>query len=137
MRHSFKLAVVVVAVLAIPSIAIAAGSSNQTWAVNCSREQYKPARIVLSCGDAGIWLGQLKWSRWTATTATGSGAYNENTCTPTCSAGHTVSRPVNVTLSKVHTCPGRAHRAFGLATFTFPNGQPPQAYRHFKFSCPF
>jgi hypothetical protein len=118
MRNALKLAVVA-AVLAIPSIALAAGTSNQTWAINCTREQYKPARIILSCGDAGIWLGRLKWSRWTATTAQATGAYNENTCTPTCSAGPTVSKPVDVTLSSPRTCPGHAHAAFGRATFTF------------------
>ncbi len=135
MGRWLKLAVVV-AILAVPSIAAAAGTGNQTWAITCLREHYKPARIILACGDAGIWLGQLKWSRWTETTAKASGAYNENTCTPTCVAGHIVSRPVEVTLSKPRTCPGRAHPAFGLATFTFPSGAPPHAYRRFTFRCP-
>jgi hypothetical protein len=136
MRHSVKL-VVVVALLAVPSIAVAAGSANQTWAINCTREQYKPARIIVSCGDAGIWLGKLKWTRWNGHTAQANGVYNENTCTPTCAAGHNVSRPVRVTLSQPRTCPGHAHPAFKRATFAFPSGAPPAAYHRFTFSCPY
>ena len=136
MRRSVKLAMVVTVVLTVPSIALAA-SSNRTWAINCTREQYKPARIILTCGDAGIWLGRLNWSHWTRTTATATGTFNWNTCTPSCAAGHNVSRPVRVVLSKPKTCPGQAHRAFGHAAFTFPSGGPPFRYRQTTFSCPY
>jgi hypothetical protein len=134
MHTALKIAVVV-ALMVVP--AAATGAGNQTWAINCTREQYKPARIILSCGDAGIWLGKLEWSRWTGKTAVATGAYNENTCTPTCSAGHNVSGPVSVTLSQPRVCPGHAHPAFRRATFTFPSGAPPHAYHRFTFSCPY
>jgi hypothetical protein len=135
MARALKIAVVV-AVLAVPSLAFAAGPGTQARAITCLTEHYKPARIILACGDAGIWLGRLKWSRWTASTAKASGTYNENTCTPTCVAGHTVSRPVEVTLSKPKTCRGETHATFRHATFTFPSGPPPHAYRRFTFRCP-
>jgi hypothetical protein len=134
MRGAIRIAVVVT-VLALPAVAVAA-AGGQTRAINCNREQYKPAAIILTCGDAGIWLGKLKWTRWTATEARATGTYYENTCTPTCSAGHTVSRSVKVTLEARGACPGHVHPVFGLAHLTYPRGTPPHAYHWFSFDCP-
>ena len=134
MRNALRIAIVV-ALLGVP--AVASAGSHQVWAINCTREQYEPARIILSCGDAGIGLSKLTWSRWGRGTATATGTYYENTCTPTCSAGHVVSRPVEVTLSKPKPCPGHAHPAFRRAAFTFPSGAPPSAFHRFTFRCPF
>ena len=134
MRNVLRVAIVVT-LLALAPIAIAAGG-HQVRAINCGSEQFKPTRINLSCADAGIWLGKLKWSRWNGATATATGSYNENTCTPTCSAGQNVSKPVKVTLSEPKACPGQTNRAFARATFSFPSGAPPSAYHRFTFSCP-
>lgn len=134
MRIVLRVAIVVM-LLAVPSITSAAGG-HQVRAINCGREQFKPTRIILSCGDGGIWLGKLSWSRWGSSTAVGTGSYNENTCTPTCSAGHTVSKPVRVTLSMPKMCPGQTNPAFGRATFSFANGTPRFAYHRFTFRCP-
>ncbi len=122
------------AALAVPSVATA--GSAQTWAITCGREQYRPHRIILSCGDAGIWLGNLKWTSWSREQAHATGTYYENTCTPPCSAGHTVSWPVKLTLSVKGVCPGRAHPVFALARLAFPHGVPPLAYHRFQFRCP-
>jgi hypothetical protein len=133
MRRSFKLAVLV-ALLAIPAVATA--SSSRTLAINCGRKEYKPREIILTCADAGILVDQLRWSSWNATKAVATGSYVENTCSPTCSAGHTVSRPVKVTLLGRGICPGQPGHVFGLARLRFPKGTPPHAYHHFLFLCP-
>jgi hypothetical protein len=125
---------VLVAVLAIP--AVAAGNAR-TYAINCGREQYRPHRIILSCGDAGIWLGKLKWSHWSHANAVGTGVFNWNDCKPTCAAGHNRSRAVGVTLSRPKRCPGRGHEAFRRAAFTFPDGGPPFPFRRTTFYCPY
>jgi hypothetical protein len=135
MRAALRIAILVT-LLVVPSIALA-GAGNQVRAINCSREQYKPTKIILSCGDGGTWLGKLTWSSWGRNTAVGTGTYDENTCTPTCSAGHAVSKPVKVTLSKPKACPARVHPGFSQATFSFPSGAPPHAFRRFTFRCPF
>jgi hypothetical protein len=134
-RSALRIAVVVT-VLAVPAVALAAGT-GRTYAINCTREQYKPATIILTCGDAGIWLGKLKWSHWSQTKAVGSGTFTWNDCKPTCSAGHNLSRPVKVTLAGPKRCPGRVHEAFGRATFTFPRGGPPFKFRRTTFVCPY
>jgi hypothetical protein len=135
MRSALRIAIGV-AVLALPTIALAAGG-GQTRAINCTREQYKPIRIILTCGDAGIWLGRQQWSHWSHTKAVGSGTFTWNNCKPNCAAGHNLSRPVRVTLSGPMRCPGRVHAAFGRAAFTFPDGGPPFRFRRTTFYCPY
>jgi hypothetical protein len=134
MRNVVRIAIVV-SVLAVPAIAVAGG--HQVWAVTCTNEQYRPARITLSCADAGIWLGRLTWSHWSRTSAVATGSYEEIVCKPTCAAGHLVTRPVKVTLTQPRPCPGHAHPAFRRATLAFPSGAPPYAYHRFTFGCPF
>jgi hypothetical protein len=134
MRTALRIAIVVT-LLAVPAIATA--GSHRVWAITCTREQYKPTTIVLSCADAGIRVAKLRWSHWSRTSALATGSYMENVCRPTCSAGHVVSRPVRVTLTQPRTCPGHAHPAFRRATFAFPSGPPPSAFRRFAFDCPY
>ena len=75
-------------VLAVPTVALTAGS-GRTYAINCTREQYRPARIILTCGDAGIWLGKLKWSHWSHDKAADSGTFTWNNWKPVCQPGTT------------------------------------------------
>jgi hypothetical protein len=136
-RNAVKLTICL-ALLATPSVALAAGSagSARVLAINCDRDQYKPRKVVLACADAGIWLSHLRWSSWNRARARASGTYNENLCQPDCADGRVVAAPVKVTLSRPRSCPGRAHRAFGLATFTYPDKPPPHAYHRYQFICP-
>lgn len=135
MRRALRITVLVT-FLALPALAVAAGGGH-TYAINCTREQYKPTRIILTCGDAGIWLGNLKWSSWTHGKAVGSGTFTWNDCKPDCADGHNLSRPVKVTLSEPKRCTGRAHEAFGRGTFRFPRGGPPFKFRQTTFPCPY
>lgn len=135
MRNALKI-IVAVAVLAAPSVALAAGNASQPFAINCNTEQFKPKRIVLACGDAGTWLGKLKWSSWSGSSAKGAGRYNANTCTPDCAAGHIKSYPVKVTLSKPKTCPGQTHLAFKRAALNYTGTRPTGAPAKLTFRCP-
>lgn len=134
MRNALKLTVLV-ALLATPSIASAAGS-GRTLAINCGHEQFKPTKIVVACGDGGIWLSQLKWSSWNGSQASASGNYNANDCTPDCAAGHVHSYPVKVTLSKPKTCPSQTGRAFKQASLTYKGTRPTGAPTKLTFRCP-
>jgi hypothetical protein len=135
MRNALKITIVL-ALLAVPSAALAASNSSQVKAINCAQLQFKPKRIVLSCGDAGTWLGKLKWSRWNHTQAVATGNYTANNCTPNCAAGHPQSVSVKVTLSKPKTCPGYVSPAFKQAAITYEGTRPSGAPTKFKFTCP-
>jgi hypothetical protein len=137
MRNALKVTILV-AFLAVPSVALAAsrGSSGRSLAINCNVEQFKPKRITLACGDAGIFLGKLKWSSWGASSASASGTYDQNTCNPDCAAGKIKSTPVKVTLSKPKPCSIQANPAFRQATFTYTGTRPKGAPTRATFRCP-
>ena len=134
MRNALKLTILI-ALLAIPSIASAAGS-GRTLAINCNQEQFKPRKIVLACGDGGIWLSKLNWSSWSGSKASASGNYNANDCTPDCAAGHVHSYPVKVTLSGPKSCPGQTGRGFKRAALTYTGTRPLGAPARVTFRCP-
>lgn len=138
MRNALKITMAIAGLAAAPSVALAAtgNTSGQPFAINCATTQFKPKKIVIACGDAGIWLGKLKWSSWGAMRASGTGVYNANDCTPTCSAGHIKSGPVKVTLSNPKTCPGQTHLAFKQAALTYAGTRPKGAPATVKFRCP-
>lgn len=138
MRNALKITVAVACLAAVPSVALAAtaSGSGKPDAINCYQLQFKPKKIVLACGDAGSWLGKLKWSSWGATSATGTGVYNANDCTPDCASGQIKSGPVKVTLSKPKTCPGQTHPAFKQAALTYTGTRPKAAPAKVTFRCP-
>jgi plastocyanin len=135
MRKAMKITIVL-ALLAVPSAALAAGNASQVQAINCQTLKFKPQRITLSCGDAGTWLGKLKWSSWTKTQAVGTGNYTANNCTPDCASGHTHSVAVKVTLSKPKTCPNQVNPAFKLAVISYKGTRPKGAPLKYNFKCP-
>jgi hypothetical protein len=137
MRNALKVTVLV-AFLAVPSVALATSgaSSSRSLAINCNQEQFKPKRITIACGDAGIYLGKLKWSNWGSSSASATGTYNQNTCTPDCAAGHIKSYPVKVTLSKPKVCSIQANPAFRQAALTYTGARPKSAPAKVTFRCP-
>ena len=82
-----------------------------------------PDNIVLACADGNSFLSQLTWTSWTSSSATGSGFYTHNTCTPNCAEGTFVSVPASVRLS--YPIETRAGREFVAITYTYANPAAP------------
>jgi hypothetical protein len=91
---------------------------------DCTHAQFKPAKIVIACGDGNEVLTHLSWSTWTAAKATGKGMNSINSCTPTCAGGHFKDYAVTVTLSKPHHCAKLSSKVFSRATLHFTHGRP-------------
>jgi hypothetical protein len=139
MRNALKIIVATTCLAVVPSVALAAtagGASGKPFAITCYSEHFKPKRITIACGDAGIWLGKLKWSSWGSSSAKGTGVYNQNDCTPDCASGKIKSAPVKVTLSKVKTCPGQTNPAFKQAALTYTGTRPAGFPAKLTFRCP-
>jgi hypothetical protein len=66
------------------------GSANTSVDVygDCTSPSYQPTQIVLACADYGLLVQDLRWTSWTATTATAVGTFTYNDCNPDCAAGH-------------------------------------------------
>jgi hypothetical protein len=135
MRNAIKITIVL-GLLAVPSAALAAGSTSQPQAINCQNLKFKPQRITLSCGDGGTWLGKLKWSSWSSTQAVANGNFTANNCSPSCVAGHTHSVAVKVTLSNPKMCPNQVNPAFKQATIAYKGKRPNGAPLKVNFRCP-
>ena len=83
----------------------------------------QPGTIVIACGDGNALLTHLTWSSWTPTTASASGDYTHNTCTPDCAQGTFVSTPASVRLGyPIETSAGRE---FAMISFTYADPAAP------------
>jgi hypothetical protein len=60
---------------------------------------FEPGQYVLACADYNAYFTALRWTAWTARSATAVGVYSQNDCTPDCAAGHFWSAPGTITLT--------------------------------------
>ena len=78
---------------------------------------------MLACGDGNASLTNLTWSSWTPTSATATGYYTYNTCTPDCAGGTFVSALASVRFGyPVETSAGRE---FAMISYTYVNPEAP------------
>jgi len=82
----------------------------------------RPTEIVISCADAGLGVGHLTWSSWTASSATGQGSLWLNLCKPDCADGTFAYYPVKTALS--HVKDSSDGPWFGVLTITFEGTRP-------------
>jgi hypothetical protein len=59
----------------------------------------KPKRVILACGDGGLFLSAMHWTEWGKPRAHGNGRMLANDCDPSCVDGTFIGYPVRVTLS--------------------------------------
>jgi hypothetical protein len=135
-RRLSRIALLPVALLVIlPAIAL--GSSHPVFVTStCTKEQYKPKSVVLTCGDGLTSLTKMTWSAWSRTSAHGAGTFQTNTCTPNCAAGKPVYVPVTVVLSKPKACKNQAHDTFTAVKLTFTATPPANTPRSYTITCP-
>lgn len=106
-------------------IAAPAGADAKTYvASHCNNAAFKPKMIVLTCGDAGLAATQLKWSKWTDGSATGTGTGQQKLCEPNCAEGKTARAPMKVVLSKPKVCPQDGKRHFTRIAYTWTEKAP-------------
>jgi hypothetical protein len=133
-RHAWVL--VVFALVAVPAVALAATSAKQVRVTNCTKVQYKPKLIIVSCGDASNYVAKLKWSSWTKVRATGSGVDEVNSCEPNCASGHEIGTAAKVALSDPKRCKGQEHRVFDRMKLSFVGEQGPHSTQTVVLGCP-
>jgi hypothetical protein len=94
-------------VVATAPLASAARNASPTALPDCvGKPQVKPASVILTCADAGLIVGKLKWTGWGSPFAAATGTETVNDCKPYCAAGHFHSYPVVIAASGSQRCPG-------------------------------
>jgi hypothetical protein len=92
--------------------AVAASGATHTVIPGCGgsdHARYKPTTVILTCGDGGFRISNLKWSRWTASNASGKGT-------------------AKLTATKPKTC-ANGKREFTRLAYSFPGKYPSGAKR--------
>jgi hypothetical protein len=118
------IALVAVLGVLVVSAATAAPASRVYVTSDCNGAAFKPRKIVIACGDAGLIATKLKWSEWGASKAAGSGTGEEKICSPNCAEGRVGKGKMQVRLSRVRLCSQDGKRHFTKLHYSWPNGAP-------------
>jgi hypothetical protein len=73
--------------------------AGNIWTYNCEIPVQLPESFLLTCGDGGWYVYNIKWQSWGASEAKATAIYSENVCEPSCAEGYRVEAPVDLTLS--------------------------------------
>jgi hypothetical protein len=108
------------------SHAAAAGTRAVVLRPECGKAVARPARIVLTCADAGMSLAGLRWTGWGREIATATGAITVHGCDPDCADDNRLySYRVRVTAHDPVTCTdGSRQYAFIRVDVTDPHHDP-------------
>lgn len=131
MSRRLALTCVLIAVMA-GALALPAAGQARTYYPNCAAQQrYKPATVVVFCGDAGVVLRRMHWYSWGAREARGRTRYAyANTCKPTCVEGRFVRYSARVVLQRARTCPTNGRKVFTRMAVIW-QGSRPASLRNF------
>lgn len=114
-----------VALCALVVSAATAKPVGKTYVTSgCNGAAYKPSRIIIACGDAGLIATKLKWSEWGASKAAGSGVGEEKICNPNCAEGTVGKGQMKVSLFRVRLCSQDGKYHFTKIRYSWPNGAP-------------
>ena len=107
---------------------VAAASGPKPLLVsNCAKAKFKPANVILTCGDASFGATAMVWSSWTQKNAVGTGTGQVNDCMPNCASGKTKSAPIQLKPGAPRKC-SNGRRIFTKVKYTWlkevPQGQP-------------
>jgi hypothetical protein len=73
--------------------------ASNIWTYNCEIPVQLPESFLLTCGDGGWYVYNIKWQSWGEKEARATAIYSENVCEPNCAEGYRVEAPVTLTIS--------------------------------------
>jgi hypothetical protein len=110
------------AAIALSTTAVA-GGKRVLLISNCAKPKFKPANVILACGDASLGATSVTWSVWTRKKAVGTGTGQINNCKPDCARGKTKTAPMRLRATKPRTC-SNGRRIFTKLGYTWTSGAP-------------
>jgi hypothetical protein len=126
MRRGLLIALAVGALgvgFAIASAPATAGGKRPLLISNCAKPKFKPANVILACGDASFGATGMSWSSWGRKSAVGTGTGQINDCNPDCAHGKPKFAPIELRLGKPVKC-SNGKRIFAKVRYTWTQGAP-------------
>jgi len=97
---------------------------------DCQHAKAKPARVIVTCGDANEWVN-LTYTHYGRRTASGHGVTRANDCTPSCAGGTVKSYPMRFVLSTPkHAKFGKHPLVFTELSITYTTSRTPAGHKH-------
>ena len=84
---------------ATPMFDLAKIPSKQVYTFMCELKERKPKLISSACATLGTHVRDIKWTKWDATGAKGTGIYSVQICKPNCAEGTRRETEVRLELS--------------------------------------
>jgi hypothetical protein len=125
MRRAIPIAIAVLAlgIAGASGAATAAGAKRPLLISNCAKPKFKPANVILACGDASFGATGMSWTSWGRKAAVGTGTGQINDCNPDCAHGKPKTAPIELRLSKPVKC-SNGKRIFAKVRYTWTQGAP-------------
>lgn len=73
--------------------------AGNIWTYDCEIPVQLPDSFLLTCGDGGWYVHDIKWKTWTKSEALATAIFSQNVCDPDCADGYRVEAPVNLKLT--------------------------------------
>lgn len=91
-------------------------------ASGCSGQAYRPAAIVLACGDGGLFATDIRYGLYGGATASATVELHTHNCIPNCAESRFHAFPGTITLADVVRCEGVLY--YSRARYRFAHGGP-------------
>ncbi len=91
-------------------------------ASGCGGRAYRPASIVLACGDGGLFATEIRYRFYGGATAAASVELHTHNCIPNCAESRFHAFPGTITLADVVRCDGTLF--YSRARYRFSGGAP-------------
>jgi hypothetical protein len=88
----------------------------------CTGHVYRPASIILACGDGGLFATSIRYARYGGATADATAELNTHSCQPNCAESAFHAFPGSLVLADVVRCQGTLF--YSRARYRFADGGP-------------
>jgi hypothetical protein len=88
----------------------------------CGGKQYRPATIVLACGDGGLFATDIRYRSYGGARAVATAQLHTHSCVPNCAESTFHAFPGTITLADVVRCEGVLY--YSRARYRFTDGGP-------------
>ncbi|MDQ2681728.1 MAG: hypothetical protein M3Y21_12035 [Candidatus Eremiobacteraeota bacterium] len=124
MKHILPVLIVAMLVGAsVPAYAAPAAAAPSVLPDCAGKPVAKPSNVILTCADAGVSVGKLRWTGWGSTFTAGLGVASVNDCEPNCAAGHFHNFNIVLLASGTEHCPN-GHTAYSRVTYAWMGRSP-------------